>query len=164
MSCRQTSYGCTEFRILPKWKEGHRDSQFDYGIILPSKPGGFGNYQSLPLLGLSDTVIQLWMKEQTKTYLAGWPTDKQLGTLWESPGKFKSYDPYCVSCASDTWGGQSGGPLYAIGEKGPVVVGVHVKDDGSSNGARRIDETMIAQIEWWYNDWNKGANAKVVRY
>lgn len=137
----------TEFQTVRGWIQD-LDRQFDYAAItLP--PGrdleevghfGFAVYDEASLLGAYLNV-------------AGYPTDKPLGTLWWAARKAKRVKRGAIYYDIDTTGGQSGAPVWRLDAQGRrLVVGIHTNGARTGNSATRITEDVFANLKRWIDE------------
>ncbi len=132
------------FRSVKGWTKNKKRG-YDYGaIILPkSKPFGkqlgyfgFANYSIFNLLG--------W-----KVNLAGYPGDKPAGTMWWHCRAIKLVTSRRLFYNIDTYGGQSGSPVWIKNGSKRRVVGIHTSGSSSGNGATRICKGVFNRIKAW---------------
>jgi glutamyl endopeptidase len=130
------------FRAVTGWTEGG-DPNFDYGVlILPVALGektgsvGFGAF----------TDDQL--RDQTAN-IAGYPSDKDPGTLWYDSRQIASLSPRKVYYDIDTAGGQSGSAVYCVFDGARTAIAVHTYGDANVNSGTRItDDVYNNLVEW----------------
>ncbi len=135
----------TEFWSVEGWA-GNGVENYDYGaIILPSAfPQdlgyfGFGVFEDNTLLAAMINV-------------AGYPGDKQRGTLWYDWRKVGSVNPDKVFYAADTYGGQSGACVYLFLEGQRTAVAIHTYGGITANSGTRISSQVFANMEAWKRD------------
>jgi V8-like Glu-specific endopeptidase len=145
-------YGSTisrEFRSVTGWTNGN-DSDFDYGAILLPEDGRLG--EQLGWFGFATrTDDQL---RATTLNLAGYPGDGgrtgQQGTQWYDTRGVKDVDEREISYEIDTFGGQSGAPVWELGsDGGRYGLAIHTHGDVLSNGATRITREVFDNIVLW---------------
>ena len=131
-------WACPEY-IQYKEEDKHRASQdHNYGLIkLPgSSEGGFGWSAIASDNKLFDRVVTI----------CGYPGDKRpTGQLWITGGKITGVKENRIYYKCDTYGGQSGSPVYTWLKGYWTVVGIHCYG-GYSNSATRIRPEMIENI------------------
>lgn len=132
------------------WTSSH-NSNYDYGAIQTNATKGntvgwFGyRWQSSNSFPGSFTV-------------RGYPGDKTYGTLWTMSGAISNVNTYRLWYQMDTYGGQSGSPLYQI-YNSVCCYGVGVHTYGTSvspyfgNSATRITQSAFNN----YNTWKAAA-------
>jgi V8-like Glu-specific endopeptidase len=134
------------FRSVEGWTVRARP-EADYGaILLPETPAigalGFFGYSVLANSELSGLAVTL----------AGYPADKtgQLaGTLWEHARRLTSLASATLTYDIDTYGGQSGAPVFFQDNGAPYAVGIHNYGDLTGNSATRITDRVFENIERW---------------
>ena len=113
------------------------NNNYDYGVI--SLPGdsneGFGWSTIIPDKELQGRLVSI----------CGYPGDKPAGTMWITGGEITKVNPKTLSYMIDTFGGQSGSPVYTWWKGYWTVVGVH-GHGGCPNSARRFMTDMLDHI------------------
>ena len=144
-----SNWSCTasssSFRSVRGWTEKGRP-ELDYGcIILPeSQPLG-ATVGSFGFAALE--------KDQLKNLLvntAGYPADKSVGTQWYNAGRITHVRKDRIEYMIDTFGGNSGGPVwkYSRQDNARQAVGIH-NYGGCDNKASRITrETYDIMARW----------------
>jgi glutamyl endopeptidase len=136
------SLTATVFRTVSSWIQ-EMDPEYDYGaIVLPSdalgrRVGWFG-FASLADAQLSGLTVNL----------AGYPADKPLGTQWLMSGSLTAVEPRRLRYTIDTFGGQSGSPVWRTSNGQYRVVGIHAYGE-SENGATRIVPQVYDNMVAW---------------
>jgi V8-like Glu-specific endopeptidase len=131
------------FRSVDGWIE-RKNRYYDYGaIILPSnrlgkKVGEFG-IDCLTDKSLSGLEVNL----------SGYPSDKPLGTQWFHANKITSVTNHRVYYKVDTFGGQSGSPVWRVHNGHRGVVAIHTTASRFANSGIRITEPVRDNIEKW---------------
>ncbi|MEK5100564.1 serine protease [Cytobacillus sp. FSL M8-0252] len=121
------------------------NASYDYGAIkLSSNVGnntgwlGFRSYTSV--VGLNASVT-------------GYPCDKPTGTMWTHAGPIEFQQSYQIRYNMDTYGCQSGSPVYRnYTDTGQTAVGIHAYGTSPSanmNKGTRITQAVFDNI----NDW-----------
>lgn len=144
-----TPYGSCGARLLYSvvgWTQNH-DRNYDYGAIklncsIGNTTGWFGyRWQSASLTG-------------QPTYLAGYPGDKAYGTMWRHNDVVRITQTYRLYYANDTYGGQSGSPVWN-GQSGcsPCGIAIHAYgvDSTGFNGGTRITQSVFNNLTNWKN-------------
>ena len=120
-----------------------REPAADYGAIqLNDEVEGSGH------LGF----VALKSKDLKKNlyHVAGYSADKPLGTLWGHVRPLKEIRDDVLYYETDTYGGNSGGPVFFRDDEDDIyVVGIHNYGDISGNSATRITETVFETIAEW---------------
>lgn len=133
----------TQFYSVKGWIESS-DENYDYGaIILPDAfkkdPGTIG-FAVCTDAQLSSMVVNV----------AGYPGDKDSGTLWYDKKKVASSTATKVFYDIDTMAGQSGAGVYHIDSKGArVAVAVHAYGGAVTNSGTRISPPVFANLSNW---------------
>jgi glutamyl endopeptidase len=132
----------TEFWTVQGWGDQGVEN-FDYGaIIIPAAFTedlgyfGFGAFDDAKLLASTVNV-------------AGYPGDKDSGTLWYDNRHVGSVKPSKVYYAADTAGGQSGAGVYIIEGGKRVCVAIHAYGGNTANSGTRISSEVFANLEAW---------------
>jgi glutamyl endopeptidase len=132
----------TEFWTVQGWGVNGLEN-YDYGaIILPApfeKDLGSFSYGVFSDGELSSATANV----------AGYPIDKEKGTLWYDKRGIGSLTPEKVFYAADTEGGQSGCPVYIIQNKKRIGVAVHAYGGMTSNSGTRISTEVFRNFESW---------------
>jgi glutamyl endopeptidase len=133
----------SSFRSVTGWTTS-KNRDFDYGaIILPSnyRPGATTGF--FGFANLSDASIR------AKTLnLSGYPGDKGGSTQWFHARRPLSVTPRTINYDIDTFGGQSGSPVWYLENGGRYAVGIHT-NGGASNSATRIVSDVFANLQTW---------------
>lgn len=139
------------FRSVKGWvSEGRPES--DYGaILLP--PGSRPNGSQVGVFGVG--VFDDADLRRFSLNLAGYPADKtgsEAQTLWYDVKQAKRLTPKQVFYDVDTYGGQSGAPVYVTRGEQRIAVAVHAYGTyGSvtSNSGTRITPEVLQRIQSW---------------
>ena len=144
-----TPYGsCSASRLysVTGWTSS-RNAEYDYGAIklsctVGNSTGWFGyRWQSASLTGQA-------------TYLAGYPCDKPYPTLWRHDDSVRITDTRRIYYANDTYGCQSGAPVWNHGGSCTNCgIAIHAYGVGSNgyNGGTRITESVFNNLTTWKN-------------
>ena len=134
----------TKFRAVEEWtKNGNRN--YDYGaIIIPTALGnttgglGFSVYPDHELLG-------------TDAHICGYPSDKEIGTIWYHSRQVSSVDPFKVYYDIDTMAGQSGSAVYTAlnGERLAIAIHAYGAGGGPTNSGTRITRPVYDNLVAW---------------
>lgn len=144
--------GATELWTLPGWYDAASEYQ-DLGVVqldctIGEAVGWFG-YFSLP--GRKDL-------EGFRDHVRGYPGDQPFGTMWTDRKVIRVSQGRMVFYRNDTFGGQSGSPVFQWGSfcEGPCAMAVHAYGTGhdgtphhGNNHGPRIDaerEALIASV------------------
>ncbi|ABX04294.1 MAG TPA: serine protease [Herpetosiphon sp.] len=86
------------------------------------------------------------------TNIAGYPGDKTSGTMWFHADTVRSYTSLRLSYANDTYGGQSGSPIWnSSGSCTNCSIGVHTNGGTTTNSGTRITSTVLSNFNTWIN-------------
>jgi V8-like Glu-specific endopeptidase len=138
----------TKFSAVDGWTvQNLRD--FDYGVIhLASREVGekIGNFavESFPDALLANVVAKV----------SGYPADREQAKFQyfhERP--IMSLTPTRITYDIDTFGGQSGSPIWEdTAEHGVVAIGIHTNGGISSNSGTRVNDEVIDNLISWLED------------
>lgn len=135
----------SEFKSVNGWIE-REDIAFDIGcIVLPrasrlgDKVGWFG-FANLEEASLRNLLVNT----------SGYPADKTIGTQWFNAGRITEVQANRLAYFVDTFGGQSGSPVWRYrADKGSrEVVGIH-NYGGCANRASRIGAGVFERLKAW---------------
>lgn len=137
------SMAATSFRSVDGWTES-RNRNYDYGaIILPSNRLGkdVGEFKFDCLT--DESLIGL------KVNLSGYPSDKPSGTQWFHANEITDVTKHRVYYKIDTFGGQSGSPVWRVHNGHRNVVAIHTTASRFTNSGTRINKSVYDNIEKW---------------
>lgn len=124
---------------------------WDYGAILLDQPVSKNALGAIPVIESNDAYAAAG-----KTMIvAGYPGDRPYGTQWYGTGPVTAFNRYQMQYQIDTYGGQSGGPVWVPqgGVQGPqkyygLVYGIHIAGPSPcDNRARIIDDYVYDLID-----------------
>ena len=102
------------------------DPMYDFGIIVvarpfPRHPGAF------TAVALEDRALRI-VRQQRLLHIAGYPSDKPTGTMWEHAERLDRFGPRALYYSVDTCPGHSGSPVWVRRSSGNAVdvIAVHV--------------------------------------
>lgn len=130
--------------VAPSQYVDNWNTNYDYGgIVLPTTQlSGRVGYLSYGTASHSQTVNNFSMT-------MGYPADKPAGTLWSNGGHMLSPTSTHLKYYFDTYGGQSGSPVFFPGGfTNPKVVGIHTTGLTPNRGIR-IKSSVFSQINYW---------------
>lgn len=133
----------TRFRTTDGWK-AHREAGFDYGAILLdddafATAGAFG-FASLPDEALASTDANI----------AGYPADLDHATRqYFHSRRITSSSPTRLFYEIDTFGGQSGSPIWFNIDNRRIAVGIHTTGSSTSNSGTRITDEVFQNLRAW---------------
>ena len=160
-----TAAGATaarQFSAHTKWamSTGAPNGDFDVGCIHLDKPlgdeAGWFTFAAMSPQELSDYTVNV----------AGYPADRGAGReLYHNANRITEITERRVHYEIDTYGGQSGSPVWVHDSAGapPVVIGIHAYGVSSGylvNSAPRIDNEIFDLVSGWI-DQGHPAGAKV---
>jgi glutamyl endopeptidase len=133
----------TKFNSVVGWTT-NSDPNYDYGcIILPAPLGntvgwfGFAN--------LNDSTLQGMVANNS-----GYAGDKPVGTQWFNAGTITTVTDRKIYYMLDTYGGQSGSPVWRFANNQRHAVGIHAYG-GCPNSATRINAAVFNNMNNWRN-------------
>jgi len=134
----------TSFRSVTGWVN-NGDQNYDYGaIILPN--GNLGNKVGwFGFASLSDASLKNLLVNNS-----GYPGDKPFGTQWFNAGRITAVTARKIYYMVDTYGGQSGSPVWRSLNGQRHAVGVHAYG-GCPNSATRITLPVYNNMLAWRN-------------
>jgi glutamyl endopeptidase len=142
--------GAREMLTLPGWY-AHGGEYQDLGLIqldcaIGNTVGWFG-YRAIP--GRNGLL-------RVPVHVRGYPGDKVWSSLWTMRERVAVSQPTMAFYAADTYGGQSGSPVFnwkpCNGAVGPCILAVHgyaahgPRTHGRLNHGPRLDEARVALI------------------
>ncbi len=134
----------TRFRATEGWTT-KQDTNFDYGAILLDQPiGRDAGWFSFAALDDNDL-------ETNDANIAGYPYDRDHATRqYFHARRISSLSPQKLFYAIDTFGGQSGSPIWFNLESGQrIAVGVHTTGSSTSNSGTRITRDIYTNMKNW---------------
>ncbi|KIN40054.1 MULTISPECIES: extracellular metalloprotease Mpr [Bacillus] len=139
------TYSGTMFYSVKGWTES-KDTNYDYGAIkLNGSPGntvgwyGYRTTNSSSPVGLSSSVT-------------GFPCDKTFGTMWSDTKPIRSAETYKLTYTTDTYGCQSGSPVYRnYSDTGQTAIAIHTNGGSSYNLGTRVTNDVFNNIQYWAN-------------
>ncbi|MEB8086542.1 trypsin-like peptidase domain-containing protein [Staphylococcus pseudoxylosus] len=124
--------------VLPEWINS-QSSQHDLAVIKLKTSLG----DQTGTLGITN---EMKLSEPIET--AGYPADKGGWTLYKGNGLLKKITNFNVYYDIDTYGGQSGSPVWNRDKK---IIGVHAYGSSPLNFATKINDTNLKLIKKWTN-------------
>lgn len=139
----------TTFFAPQAWRDD-QDHRFDYAAVkLDSALGttvGWIGYGAKP----DDRIVKANVR------IFGYPADKPYGTMWGTKRKVKGVAPEKLFYKIDTFGGESGSPIYGKVSNvcQPCAFGIHAYGTGiepyvGSNSGTRITADVFADLTLW---------------
>ena len=122
-----------------------KDRNYDYGVIHLPRPFAAADIGSFGFANFPDERLR-----SSRLNLAGYPGDKPAGTMWYHGRHAKSLTPARINYDIDTYGGQSGSPVWVRTADGKrYAVGIHTNGSLSGNSATRISHPVFANLRAW---------------
>lgn len=81
-------------------------------------------------------------------HVVGYPADKR-GEMWGHGRRLSAVRAETLIYDIDTYGGNSGGPVFMLRNGLPLAVGIHNYGDLTGNSATRITSTVYQRIQGW---------------
>ncbi len=134
----------TNFRSTAGWVRS-KNRNNDYGaIILPanSRPGARTGYFGFGTR--SDAFLRA-----SALNLSGYPGDKGGRQQWFMAQRPTHVSPRVITYNIDTFGGQSGAPVWVLQNGRRYGVGIHTNGHRSGNSATRIESNVYKNIAAW---------------
>lgn len=126
------------------------DHRYDYGAV--KLDTALGN--TVGWLGYGVKPDEKLLRVNVRIF--GYPGDKESGTMWGTRRKIKGAEPQKLYYKIDTFGGQSGSPIYGklSNTCQPCVFGIHAYGVGiepyaNSNSGTRVSDTVFADLAYW---------------
>jgi glutamyl endopeptidase len=151
----------TKFRVLAGWEDGQKKGRpyaetqrYDYAAILLDPPYKAPGYFSFAAIANEQAV----QKEDTN--IAGYPLERdgsaKDGThmFWHAR-RIAQATATTLEYETDTYGGQSGSPIWLKMDGQRYVVGIHtrgVTDTQPLNGGVRITSEVFTTLKKWKNE------------
>jgi glutamyl endopeptidase len=134
-----------DYRSVVGWTDsGDRD--YDYGAIILPETARFGD--QLGWFGYTTRTDE--ELQAGSVNLAGYPGDNPSGTMWWHARAIDSVGEKVITYSLDTFGGQSGAPVWQLMPDGNRYgVGVHTNGHVSGNSATRITSEVFNNIVSW---------------
>lgn len=140
------SFKVTKFRSVRGWVDS-QDTNYDYGVLIIDKSQavnqnigsfGFGYYPDADILNKNLNN-------------AGYPGDKQPGTMWRNGRRAKAVNPRKIIYDIDTMPGQSGSPVwfYRVSDGRRIVVAIHTNGANTGNSGTRITKDVYNNLLTW---------------
>ncbi len=134
----------TSFSSVQGWTVGKKRI-CDYGVIIMPQGWSMPQPTAFAYGVLADGVIQ-----GAKLNLAGYPADKTpRRTMWYHGRKGAKATKNVIYYTNDSFGGQSGSPVWVNRNGKRTVVGFHTNGGANANSATRITRQVFANLEKW---------------
>ena len=136
-------YGALEAREywVPRgFIDGPDRSSWDWGLIVLKRQAPAALNRFLPVRALNDAEMR-WLRDQGRITIAGYPSDRPLGTMWRHAERLVRAGPRRLFHSVDTCPGHSGSAILARIDDKPAIIGVHtagvLDPEGMSHGCKR---------------------------
>ncbi|WP_426107725.1 trypsin-like serine peptidase [Massilia sp. TSP1-1-2] len=133
----------SSFRSVKGWVNGQKP-ECDYACVV--LPTGSFNGHDLGKFGFG--VFDGQQLLANFAVLAGYPEDKPL-EMWGMKRRVKSVTPKTLIYDIDTYGGQSGAPVYIKRNGKRYVVGIHNYGSLAGNSATRVTAAVFDRMKNW---------------
>lgn len=133
----------SELRASNGWKAGgSQQSQHDYGALLISADSNIAGILEPTVLSDSDLTNRVVND-------CGYPADMPYATMWWCGGPVTGVEPLMIRYMADTYGGQSGSPIYTWCDDNVLrAVAIHGYG-GCPNGAVRFTQEVYDDFVAW---------------
>jgi len=138
----------TKVRTYTQWTT-NRDPNHDWALITLDR--NIGLYTGWMGLKTASTNSALY---KAKLNVSGYPLDRLQGTLWNSSDKGHSANTYRHFYKMDTYGGESGAPVWRADGNDRYILSIHAYGDsaatpGVTNAGTRINTDKYNKITQW---------------
>ncbi|HOY13318.1 MAG TPA: trypsin-like serine protease [Saprospiraceae bacterium] len=136
----------TSFRSTQGWVNS-RSRNHDYGAIILPANTNLGNLTgSFGIAVKNDAFLKA-----ANLNLSGYPGDKGGNEQWYMAQRTKSVSTRVIYYNIDTYGGQSGAPVWILTGGKRYAVGIHTNGASSGNSATRIVTAVFNNLVSWKN-------------
>jgi len=136
----------TQYRSVQGWTNGP-NSNYDYGVIILPGNQSLGN--TVGWMGLAN--LSFWSLLGLNVNTSGYPGDKPYGTQWWNSNNILAVTDRRLYYRIDTYGGQSGSPVWRYSNGQRHIVGIHTTGASLWNGATRICSPVFNNLVAWKN-------------
>ncbi|MEM9563269.1 MAG: serine protease [Actinomycetota bacterium] len=126
-----------------------RSSNYDYAVIILPKSQKLGN--DTGWMGLANLSFFSLMGLRVNN--SGYPGDKPYGTQWWNANNVLAVTARRLYYRLDTYGGQSGSPVWRYKNKKRHIVAVHNTGGNPFNGSVRITKSVFDNLVKWKNTY-----------
>jgi glutamyl endopeptidase len=136
-----------QFQSVRGWTRDASEG-YDYGAIILSSSADVGNRVGTFGVGALSNADS----EDLVVNVSGYPDDKkgvESGTQWYHAQSVIGVSRRQVEYVVDTWGGQSGSPVFCLRDEQFVAVAVHAYGGSSSNSGTRITPDVLEVLDSW---------------
>jgi len=121
------------------WVSGGNPAHDMALLILNKSIGKYTGWGGL--LSTADMEIS-----QQTVHITGYPGDKGLKQMWSMSHQLKKVNPEQFDYEIDTYGGQSGSPVWVNKWGLPMILGVHTQGSNSINSGVRLSEKKFTKL------------------
>jgi len=138
----------TKVRTYTQWTT-NRDPNHDWALITLDR--NIGLYTGWMGLKTASTTSAIY---KASLNVSGYPLDRLKGTLWNSSEKGHSASYYRHFYTMDTYGGESGAPVWRKDGSDRYILSIHAYGNSSAtpgitNGGTRITANKYYKIKQW---------------
>ena len=144
---RSSPYGSAvgTYFISTKGWVNSRNSNYNYGVIVLPSNQRLGNRVGwMGLANLSDSSLRGLLVNSS-----GYPGDKPYRTQWWNANSILATTYRRLYYRIDTFGGQSGSPVWRYRNGQRHIVGIHTTGGSRYNGATRINRPVFNNLVKW---------------
>jgi V8-like Glu-specific endopeptidase len=125
---------------------GNESMEHDYAVVELAKNVTHID-QGMKIYTKKDDVIEFVQDVE----IAGYPSDKDTGTVWKSKCE-GTFEIPITTYDCDTMGGMSGSPIVGMVKEELAILGIHTHGRGTYNSGVRLTKDILAQIKRWVKD------------
>lgn len=138
------SVNSVSLRSVSGWVK-ERQPTFDYGCVI--LPRGAFSGKGIGQFGFASFANGVLLSRNA--VVAGYPGDKPFAELWGDSKRIKAASARRLIYTTDTFGGQSGAPVYVKRNGTRYVVGIHNYGSSRANFATRITPAVFHNLKTW---------------
>jgi glutamyl endopeptidase len=136
-----------KFRSTDGWID-RKSTDFDYGMLLLDDTSAGDRLGSFEVVAEADSQL-----DGAFANISGYPADRDDANFQFFHGRSMSgVTPTRIQYDIDTFGGQSGSPVWVDTPNGIAAVGVHTTGSSTSNSGTRITEAVIDNFLAWRDE------------
>lgn len=137
------SFTSTQFRAVEGWTRD-RNADFDYGAIVLNEPVG-NDVGWFAFSALGEPALR-----STDANISGYPQDRDRASRqYFHARKIVRASQRRIYYEIDTYGGQSGSPIWLLVNNKRVAVGVHTNGSSTSNSGTLINSEVFNNMKLW---------------
>lgn len=134
----------TRFIGVKGWVE-EANPNYDYSVVVLPADQRLG--ERVGWMGLGNLAFPSLLALRVNS--AGYPGDKAYGTQWWNANSILAVSSRRLYYRIDTFGGQSGSPVWRLRNGLRHVIGIHTAGDTTFNGATRITKPVFDNLVRW---------------